>query len=156
MSRLALRPISISAAKEYVARWHRHSSVPQGGLFAIACTLPDALEPCGVAIIGRPVARLLDNGTTCEVTRCATDGTRNACSFLYAAAKRAAQSLGYTRCITYTLASESGASLRAVGATIEAKVRGRSWHTPSRRRTDKTAAQRTDKVRWSLLNEEAA
>jgi hypothetical protein len=108
-----------------------------------------------VAIIGRPVARGLQDGTTCEVVRVATDGTRNACSFLYGASKRAAQSLGYRRCITYTLATESGASLRAVGATPDATVKGRSWDTPSRRRSDKSSVQTADKVRWTLFSEDA-
>lgn len=148
-------PISISGAREYVARWHRHSEVPRGGLFAVACALPDAVEPCGVAIVGRPVARMLQDGRTCEVTRVATDGTRNACSFLYGVCRRVSQAMGYTRCITYTLASESGASLRAAGATVETHVAGRSWDTPSRRRIDKTTAQRADKVRWSLFPTEA-
>lgn len=146
-------PISIQSAKEYVARWHRHSSVPASALFAIACGDPQALEPCGVAIIGRPKARALQDGVTCEVVRCATDGTANACSFLYAAAVRAARALGYKRCITYTLARESGASLRAVGAERTAQVRGRSWTTKTRTRTDKSRAQREDKVRWTLFDE---
>ena len=148
-------PVSITAACEYVTRWHRHHARPRSALFAIACRLPDALEPCGVAIIGRPVARGLQDGTTCEVVRVATDGTRNACSFLYGASKRAAQSLGYRRCITYTLATESGASLRAVGATPDATVKGRSWDTPSRRRSDKSSVQTADKVRWTLFSEDA-
>ncbi|GLI00644.1 XF1762 family protein [Phytohabitans aurantiacus] len=56
----------------------------------------------GVAIVGRPVARHLDDGLTLEVTRVATDGHRNACSLLYAAAWHAAKALGYRRLITYT------------------------------------------------------
>lgn len=145
-------PISISGACEYVARWHRHSSVPRGGLFAVACRVAGAVEPCGVAIVGRPVARMLQDGRTCEVTRVATDGTRNACSFLYGACKRIAQAMGYTRCITYTLASESGASLRAIGAEPVANVRGASWDRAARQRTDKSKSQRENKVRWSLFD----
>lgn len=148
---MILVPMSVSAAKQYVARWHRHSEMPHSALFALGCATGSGFDVCGVALVGRPKARMLDNGTTCEVVRVATDGTRNACSFLYGACKRAAQALGYRRCITYTLERESGASLRAVGAVAEATVRGRSWNTPSRRRTDKTAAQTENKVRWSLL-----
>lgn len=151
-----LTPITIGNAKEYVARWHRHSEPPRSALFALACAMAGAVEPCGVAIIGRPKARALQDGATCEVVRLATDGTRNACSFLYAAAVRAARALGYRRCITYTLASESGGSLRAVGATVEATVRGRSWDTPTRRRTNKTDAQGADKLRWCLFGAECA
>ena len=69
----------------------------------------------GVAIVGRPVSRYLDDGKTLEVNRLCTDGTKNACSFLYAAAARAARAMGYQRIITYTLDTEGGASLRAAG-----------------------------------------
>lgn len=142
--------MTVSAAKRYVGVWHRHSSVPQGGLWAVACALPGKSEPCGVAIVGRPVARMLQDGATCEVIRVATDGTRNACSYLYGLCRRIAQTMGYTRVLTYTLASESGASLRAAGANVTATVRGRSWNCESRPRIDKSESQTADKVRWSL------
>jgi hypothetical protein len=74
----------------------------------------------GVAIAGRPVARLLDNGQTLEVTRVASDGYRNAGSLLYGACARATFALGYTRLVTYTQAGESGASLRAAGWRVVA------------------------------------
>lgn len=149
-------PITIGAANLYVARWHRHHAPARGGLFAVAVRRDGALEPHGVAIVGRPVARMLQDGTTCEVVRVATDGSRNACSMLYGACVRAAKALGYRRCITYTLATESGVSLRAVGATATGAVRGCSWDRASRRRTDKSAAQRSDKIQWTLFGESAA
>ena len=74
-----------------------------------------------MAIVGRPVSRHLDDGKTLEVTRLCTDGTRNACSFLYAACAREAKRRGYDKIITYILMSESGASLRASGWTLEAE-----------------------------------
>ncbi|WP_325051155.1 XF1762 family protein [Micromonospora craniellae] len=40
--------------------------------------------------------------TRVEVTRVATDGTRNANSLLYAATWRAARARGYRRLVTYT------------------------------------------------------
>jgi hypothetical protein len=91
----------------------------------------------GVAIVGRPVARHLDNGWTVEVNRTCTDGTANANSMLYGAAARAARALGYRRLITYTLKSESGASLRGAGWHVVGERDGRSWSCPSRPRTDK-------------------
>ena len=150
---LRLQPITISNAKEYVARWHRHHEPPVGALFALACSKDQSLEPCGVAIIGRPKARHIQDGKTCEVVRVATDGTANACSFLYGAAKRAAKALGYSRCITYTLVTENGASLRAVEAVESGRVVGASWHSPSRPRVLRSAAQLQDKIRWDLFNE---
>lgn len=148
---LRIVPTTIGAAKQYVARWHRHHEPPRGALFAVACQSDGALEPCGVAIVGRPVARKLQDGKTCEVLRVATDETRNACSILLGACKRIAQAMGYRRLITYTLAEESGASLRAVGAMPTATVRGASWDSLSRKRTNKGNAQMKDKVRWELF-----
>jgi hypothetical protein len=100
-----------------------------------------------VAIVGRPVARALDDGWTAEVIRVCTDGTPNACSFLYSHAKRAAQAMGYTKVVTYTLPEESGASLRAVGWTrTTGFVGGGSWTRQSRPRLDKAPTQ--TKIRW--------
>jgi hypothetical protein len=86
---------------------------PQGALFALG--VEKGGELVGVAIVGRPVGRGLQDGRTVEITRVATDGTRNACSFLYGRCRRAAAALGYRRVITYTRQDESGASPRAAG-----------------------------------------
>lgn len=151
-SRLRLVPLSIKAAGRFVAEHHRHNRPPQGALFAVGAKRGEQLA--GVAIIGRPVARMLDDGVTCEVVRLCTDGTRNACSLLYSAAARAAAALGYRRIITYTLASESGASLRAVAWRAEAEIKGQAtWSRPSRDRAqvDLFGVQTRpaeDKVRW--------
>jgi hypothetical protein len=148
---LRLVPCSVTAACEYVTRWHRHHDRPRSALFAVGAQRMGALDLCGVAIVGRPKARGLQDGRTCEVVRVATDGSDNVCSFLYQKARRAAQALGYVRCKTYTLVTESGASLRALGLTPEAAVRGREWTTPSRPRSTGSRAQLTDKHRWELL-----
>jgi hypothetical protein len=97
----------------------------------------------GVVTIGRPVARMLDNGTTLEVTRCCTDGTPHAASMLYGAAWRAVKALGYRRLITYTLKSETGVSLRAAGyrALYETRDRPDGWDTPSRPREIKAPTE---------------
>ncbi|MFZ9906044.1 MAG: XF1762 family protein [Steroidobacteraceae bacterium] len=145
--------LTIKAASRFVSKNHRHNKPPQGGLFAVGAKCGEQLV--GAAIIGRPVARMLDDGETCEVTRLCTDGSRNACSLLYGAAARAAEALGYRRIITYTLASESGVSLRAAGWQIDAEVNGeKSWNRPSRYRvqTDLFGYEQRpteDKVRWS-------
>lgn len=86
--------------------------------------------------MGRPVARLNQDGRTAELTRLASDGTRNVCSFLYGRAWRAARALGYVRMITYTLASEDGASLRGAGWRLIGAAGGSSWSRPSRPRID--------------------
>lgn len=110
---LDLQPVTYAEACEYVTQYHRHHIPPQGHKFSIA--VADADKVVGVVMIGRPVARHLDNGRTLEVVRCCTDGTKNAASMLYGAAWRAAKALGYRRIVTYTLASEPGTSLKAAG-----------------------------------------
>lgn len=122
---MKLVPISIREANRYVLHHHRHHRPVQGALFALAAEKDGQLV--GVAIIGRPVGRGLQDGRTVEVTRVATDGTRNACSFLYSRARRAAAALGYERVVTYNRQDESGASLRAAGFEQTALLDARSW-----------------------------
>ena len=149
---MTLRPITITAAKQLVGQWHRHNLPPQGGLFAVS--VADGDEVVGVAIVGRPIARALNDGFTAEVTRVATQGAPNACSMLYGAASRAARALGYRRLVTYTLAEEPGTSLRAAGWNHDADLPARkTWSTPSRprRQTDDDGNDRRPtgpKVRW--------
>jgi hypothetical protein len=132
---LKVVPLTLDEANEFVLRHHRHHKKVAGHKFSLGAQLDGAIV--GVAIVGRPVSRHRDDGMTLEVTRLATDGTRNACSFLYGAAARAAMALGYARIGTYILASETGASLRAAGWRLIAKTPGKSWSVPSRARVDK-------------------
>ena len=88
----------------------------------------------GVAIAGRPVCRRLDDGKTLEILRVCTDGTPNACSFLYSRCAKIARLMGYQRVITYTLESEGGASLWAVGAKPTAPLESHDWSNPNRPR----------------------
>lgn len=81
----------------------------------------------GVVITGRPVSRYLDDGLTLEVNRLCTDGTRNACSFLYGAAARVAKAMGYHKIITYILDTEDGTSLRAAGWSCAGLAGGKEW-----------------------------
>lgn len=133
---LELRPIKRDEAFAFIKAHHRHHDVPVGGLWWHAVHCADGVLR-GVAIVGRPVARELDDGLTMEVTRLCTDGTPNACSMLYGAARRVARDKGFRRGLTYILDSEDGASLRAAGWFQLWRVEGRSWDTPSRPRTDK-------------------
>ena len=136
MSRLALIPLSLAEANQFIAQHHRHHRPVVGHKFSLGTELGAQL--IGVAIVGRPVSRIRDDGTTLEVTRlCVIPGTRNACSFLYGAAARATFALGFLRLGTYTLATESGTSLRAAGWTLIGERRGGSWSRQDRPRTDK-------------------
>ena len=142
---LQIVPCTIQDAKAYVRQHHRHLQPPLSGLYALAVADGDRI--CGVAIVGRPISIVLQDGWTAEVTRVATDGTKNACSKLYAAAWRAARAIGYRKIITYNLPEEGGASLRAAGYRTVAEVRGgRTWHWFGRPRVDRRPNQA--KLRW--------
>lgn len=134
-SKLTLVPVRIREAQEFVYKWHRHHDPTQGAIFAVGVA-DDNETLRGVAIVGRPNARMSQDGFTAEVLRVATDGCPNACSFLYQAAKRAAQAMGYRRVLTKTLLSESGVSLDAAGWKKLDESRGGTWSRPSRPRKD--------------------
>jgi hypothetical protein len=135
---LALCPMTFAEAAHFVKEHHRHHPAPVGHKFSIGVSQDDQIV--GVAMVGRPVARHFDDGWTLEVNRtCTKDSPPNANSMLYGAAWRAAKALGYRRLITYTLASESGSSLRAAGWQVIAERQQRQgWNTPSRPRVDTT------------------
>lgn len=124
--------ISLAEANAFVEAKHRHHPPVVGHLFSIGAMRGDVLV--GVVIVGRPVARMRDDGATAEVTRLCTDGTRNACSFLYGKAARAAFALGFERIGTYTLPDEGGVSLRASGWHLLGERGGGEWNSPSRPR----------------------
>ena len=135
MSALSLQPLRFAEAALFVERHHRHHRPPVGHLFSIGLT--DGREVVGCVIVGRPVARHLDDGWTAEVTRCCIrDGIANGASKLYAAAWRAARAMGYRRLITYTRAVEPGTSLRAAGwrTVHQTRERPNGWNMPGRPR----------------------
>ncbi len=143
---LTIVPVDREEAIEFVRIHHRTHVPPVACKFQLGCANGDAMV--GVIIVGRPVARMNQDGWTLEVTRCCTDGTKNAPSKLYAAAWRASRAMGYRRLITYTMVSEPGTSLRAAGWREIGTVRGRSWHTKTRPRVDKHPLQ--DKICWEV------
>lgn len=118
-------PMTFKEASEFVKKYHRHHKPTVGCKFCIGCE--DGERLVGVAICGRPVSRHLDDGETLEINRCCTDGTRNACSKLYGACVRIAREMGYMRVITYILASENGASLKASNFICEGAAGGTIW-----------------------------
>lgn len=146
-SELHVRPITITAANKFVNQFHRHSARVDGGLWAVSAWWKDKLV--GVAIVGRPISRILQDGWTCEIRRLCTDGTPNACSFLYARCRRAAAVLGFRKVITYTLAKESGSSLRAAGFAVAGHVAGKQWNRHGRPRTQRPIYDQA-KLRWEV------
>ena len=132
---LTVRHMELADANAYVTEYHRHHEAVRGHRFSLACYEDGRL--CGVAIVGRPRSRWINQRTTVEVLRLCTDGTQNACSKLYGACRRAAKALGYDRLITYILEDEDGKSLLASGFSYCYTNKGGSWNQPGRPRTDK-------------------
>ena len=147
---LRIVPISLRTANAYVAKQHRHHKPVTGPKFSIGCTNAQNVL-VGVAIVGRPVSRYLDDGQTLAVNRLCTDGTKNACSMLYAAAWRAAQAMGYRKIITYILDTESGTSLRAAGWSCAGLAGGKRWTGSRRPVTDLYPAQMKYRYEKSAL-----
>ena len=142
---LRVVPVTITDARKHIERHHSHHHAPVGGL--LACAVAEGDRVCCVAVLSRPVARMLDaRGDVAEVTRVASDGTKHAASMCLAALARAARALGWQRLVSYTLLGESGTSYRAAGWRVTGICDGRggTWHT----RGGRTVAQPGVKVRW--------
>lgn len=160
---MKIKPCELKDANEFIGRLHRHHKPVVGHRFSIGAVKTEVRELIpsgpvrveqlvGVAIVGRPVARMTNQRTVVEVTRLCTDGTKNACSALYAAAARIAREMGYQLIQTFILATEPGTSLRAAGWECAGPSEGGDWNRPSRggRRTDQPMEP---KVKWvKLLN----
>lgn len=155
MSRLTIVPMTLREANEFVQSFHRHSgrTARDGGKFAIGC-VDDEGELWGVAIVGRPLARMLDDSFTAEVTRTCVKpkAPPNVNSLLYGRCWRIWQQMGGRRLVTYTLQSESGASLKGAGWKIAGVSKG---HAKGWARKDSEHVKRTwqpifgqDKFRW--------
>jgi hypothetical protein len=145
--KLQVTPVTLAEANAFVEEHHRHHKPVPGAKFCVAVSQGEKVV--GVSIVGRPVARFLDDGWTLEVNRCCTDGTKNACSKLYASSWQAAKALGYTKLITYTLEEEGGASLRGAGWRCVGKATtrvGQGWNVKSRPRVDTHPLQQ--KLKW--------
>lgn len=147
VDRLTIVPMTLAEANAFVEKHHRHHKPVPGAKFCVAVAVGETVV--GVAIVGRPIARMVDDGWTLEVNRTCTDGTKNANSMLYGACRRAAFALGYRKLITYTLPSESGASLRAAGWKCLGEAGGGSWSRESRPRVDTHPLQ--PKLRWEAV-----
>ena len=150
--KLEATPLELKQANAFVDALHRHHDPVHRDKFRIGAMLNGKLV--GVVQVGRPVARMLDDGKTLEVVRLCTDGTKDVCSFLYAKATRIAKEMGYTKIITYILESESGASLFAAGWNEEVTTSGGAWDRPSRRR--QTTAPTMPKRRFSRILKEVS
>lgn len=122
--------VELSEANDFISKRHRHHKPVTGHRFSVGCEKDGQLV--GVAIVGRPVARMTDQKFVAEVARLCTDGTKNACSFLYASCARIAKEMGFKKIQTFILDSECGSSLLASGWTFESDSPGGSWNGRSR------------------------
>lgn len=147
---LTVIPITLREANDFITSFHRHNgrTSRDGGKFAIGVTTGEQMV--GVAIVGRPIARLLDNGYTAEVTRTCTspDAPKGTVSFLYAACWRIWRAMGGVKLITYTLASESGASLRGAGWQVVAELPAHSGWNRTGREREWQPIYGQQKLRW--------
>ena len=151
VAKLKAVPTLLSEANEFVANFHRHNKPVTGARFSIGVS--DGERLVGVAIVGRPVARALQDGLTAEVVRCCVtdDAPKGSCSFLYAACWRAWRAMGGAKLITYTLQSEGGASLRGAGWKLVAELTGsdpKAWQNRPGREWQPVVGQ--DKFRWEM------
>lgn len=160
MNKLTIVPVTLEEANAFVREHHRHHRPVSGAKFCVA--VAEKIEPrhstecsgvdlkiVGVAIVGRPVARMIDDGWTLEVNRTCTDGTKNANSALYGACRRVTFGLGYRKLITYTLPSESGVSLKAAGWNCLGEAGGGKWDRKDRPRVDTHPLQA--KLKWEAI-----
>ena len=133
---MKVRPLTLAQANMLVAQLHRHHKPARGHRFSLGLFDGDRLV--GACIVGRPVARMTDAYCVAEVTRLVTDGTKNACSKLYAAAARSAEAMGFDSIQTFTLPEEGGVSLRASGWECLGESAGGDWNsaTHKNRRQD--------------------
>src|ERR1700682_392696 len=142
---LSILPAELSDAKAFVSLHHRRHTPVTGHRWS-AKVVDENATVRGVAIVGRPMARMTDQRGVVEAIRVATGGCANACSALYGAVCRQQRAHGYRKAITFILASEPGTSLRAAGWRPVARTDGGSWSRPSRHREDDHPLD--PKVRW--------
>ena len=129
-----VEPADLREANRFVLSHHRNHGPVRGHRFSLWAIRRSDGERVGVVILGRPPSRRrqVQDPLLIEITRLCTDGTRNACSFLYGAAARAARALGYQRIGSYTLPAEGGASLRAAGWVLVGEAGGGAWRRSDR------------------------
>jgi hypothetical protein len=145
---LRIVPLTLAQLNEFVEKHHRHHKKVQGHRFSLGVESDGELV--GACSVGRPVARGCPAYEVAEVTRLVTNGTKNACSILYATAARICKEMGFKKIQTYILDSENGASLKASGWSFEDTTMGGDWNHSAayagRRRTDQPQCP---KQRWA-------
>ena len=151
--RLAVRTIGTAEPVRRCAEHHRHLPRVAGGLVGLEVVRRDTRWPVAWGLIGRPVARDLQDGGWVEYSRgIVPDGAPPGCaSALLGAAARWARQLG-APIVTYTLGEEPGTSLRAAGwvevVSPHDRQRPTQWCRPSRGRVERLGVIAASKRRW--------
>ena len=145
---LSCIPLTLKDANKFVKEFHRHNKDCRGHRFSIGAIYKDELV--GVAIIGRPIARKLDQKLIAEVLRnCVKPAApKGTCSFLYSKAIQVWQVLGGKKVITYTLETEKGSSLKAVSFKNVSKTPVFKYGWTNRKNRILPETQKVRKVRW--------
>lgn len=145
-------PLTIKEANEFIRLHHRHHKPVTGHRFSIGArrTVGEGRGLLGIAVVGRPVSREINQYEVAEVTRLCTTGDTNTCSFLYAACARICKEMGFKKIQTYILDTEPGTSLKAAGWQYETTTAGGNWNHSWRkgRREDQPM---TKKQRWARI-----
>ncbi len=133
---VSIKPLTIKEANEFIKEHHRHHrpTARNNGKWALAA-VDDNSVIVGVVIASSPVSATYMDGLTIELTRlCVKEGApKGVCSFLLSKSCSIWRSMGGVRVITYTLASESGASLRGAGWTLSGVVKPhKRWQNKSK------------------------
>jgi len=142
MSIQAVR-VELKEANAFIDVTHRHHKPVRGHRFSIGAECGGKLV--GIATIGRPVAPKTDKKHIAEVTRLASNGSKNVCSFLYGKAARIARELAFKKIQTFVLLSEPGTSLKAAGWVCEGKTGDGDWTNRPGRSSDNAGP----KYKWS-------
>lgn len=143
-------PYPVKYARAWVEQVHRRIPEMVGAMWCLGLWLDDEMR--GLAVVGRPSARMLDVPArtripTLEVIRVAVvEGTQNGCSALYGACARTGRAMGLDGVLTYIHDDETVVSLRAAGWIEDRSTGGGEWSRPSRQR--QFALDAKPKRRW--------
>lgn len=152
-TRLHPVPMTRDEANAFVASFHDHNDPVAGYRFAIGAS--DGENLVGVAIVGRPIAIPFNDGFTAEITRVSVPRGvgGNVCSFLHGCCWRTWRAMGGRKLITYTLQSESGASLRGSGAKLVAELKPNKpgqWQNRPGRKWQPVVGQAKFRWEWAV------
>lgn len=141
--------LELDQANAFVVQHHRHHKRVTGHRFSVGAVKKNTL--IGVAIVGRPVGGA-NQDRWLEVTRLCTDGTHNACSFLYSVCAKAGLALGYERIQTFILSTEPATSLIAAGWEFDRMSHPVGWHHDSTRGARDVAEHLVDRKQLWFKN----